>query len=50
MTLSNAMQEYLAEAYRLVYYQDGDPYVSTSALADDDVSAHVTRTALAPGI
>ena len=34
MTLSNAMQEYLAEAYRLVYYQDGDPYVSTSALAD----------------
>ncbi|MBZ0299464.1 MAG: metal-dependent transcriptional regulator [Anaerolineae bacterium] len=34
MTLSNAMQEYLAEAYRLAYYQDGDPYVSTSALAD----------------
>ena len=28
------MQEYLAEAYRLAYYQDGDPYVSTSALAD----------------
>jgi DtxR family Mn-dependent transcriptional regulator len=34
MTLSNAMQEYLAEAYRLAYYQNGDPYVSTSALAD----------------
>lgn len=34
MTLSNAMQEYLAEAYRLAYYQDNDPYVSTSALAD----------------
>jgi DtxR family Mn-dependent transcriptional regulator len=34
MTLSNAMQEYLAEAYRLVYYQDGNPYVSTSALAE----------------
>ncbi len=28
------MQEYLAEAYRLAYYQDNDPYVSTSALAD----------------
>ncbi|MAS36965.1 MAG: DtxR family transcriptional regulator [Anaerolineaceae bacterium] len=34
MTLSNAMQEYLAEAYRLAYYQNGDPYVSTSALAE----------------
>ncbi len=27
------MQEYLAEAYRLVHYQ-GDPYISTSALAE----------------
>jgi DtxR family Mn-dependent transcriptional regulator len=27
------MQEYLAEAYRLAYYQDDDPYISTSALA-----------------
>lgn len=34
MTLSNAMQEYLAEAYRLAYYQNDNPYVSTSALAD----------------
>jgi DtxR family Mn-dependent transcriptional regulator len=31
---SAAMQEYLAEAYRLAYYQDGEPYISTSALAD----------------
>ncbi|MEP7290893.1 MAG: metal-dependent transcriptional regulator, partial [Chloroflexota bacterium] len=30
---SAAMQEYLAEAYRLAYYQDGEPYISTSALA-----------------
>jgi DtxR family transcriptional regulator, Mn-dependent transcriptional regulator len=34
MTLSSAMQEYLAEAYRLAYYQDGEAFVSTSALAD----------------
>jgi DtxR family transcriptional regulator, Mn-dependent transcriptional regulator len=34
MSASAAMQEYLAEAYRLAYYQDGDPYISTSALAD----------------
>lgn len=27
------MQEYLAEAYRLAYYQQDDPYISTSALA-----------------
>jgi DtxR family transcriptional regulator, Mn-dependent transcriptional regulator len=33
MSVSAAMQEYLAETYRLAYYQDGDPYVSTSALA-----------------
>ncbi|QPC82218.1 metal-dependent transcriptional regulator [Phototrophicus methaneseepsis] len=29
-----AMQEYLAEAYRLQYYQPDDQYISTSALAD----------------
>ncbi len=42
---SAAMQEYLAEAYRLAYYQNGDPYISTSALAEVmDVSAPaVTR-------
>ena len=28
------MQDYLAEAYRLAYYQNDDPYISTSALAD----------------
>jgi DtxR family Mn-dependent transcriptional regulator len=28
------MQEYLAEAYRLAYYQQQNPYISTSALAD----------------
>lgn len=27
-------QSYLAEAYRIAYYQDGNPYISTSALAD----------------
>jgi DtxR family Mn-dependent transcriptional regulator len=31
---STAMQEYLAEAYRLAYYQKDNPYVSTSDLAD----------------
>jgi DtxR family Mn-dependent transcriptional regulator len=31
---SAAMQEYLAEAYRLAYYQNDNPYISTSALAD----------------
>ena len=34
MVASAAMQEYLAEAYRLAYYQENDPYISTSALAD----------------
>jgi DtxR family transcriptional regulator, Mn-dependent transcriptional regulator len=34
MSASAAMQEYLAEAYRLAYYQEGDPYISTSALAE----------------
>lgn len=35
MTASAAMQEYLAEAYRIAYYQDSDnPYISTSSLAN----------------
>jgi DtxR family transcriptional regulator, Mn-dependent transcriptional regulator len=34
MSVSPAMQEYLAEAYRLAHYQPNSPYVSTSALAD----------------
>lgn len=34
MSASAAMQEYLAEAYRLAYYQDDNPYISTSALAE----------------
>ena len=29
------MQEYLAEAYRIAYYQPDSPYVSTSALAEE---------------
>jgi DtxR family transcriptional regulator, Mn-dependent transcriptional regulator len=33
MTVSAAMQEYLAETYRLAHYQKGNPFVSTSALA-----------------
>lgn len=33
MSLSPAMQEYLAEAYRLAYYQGEEQHVSTSALA-----------------
>lgn len=45
MSASTAMQEYLAEAYRLAYYQNGEPYISTSALASiKNVSAPaVTR-------
>lgn len=34
MGASAAMQEYLAEAYRLAYYQKNNPYVSTSSLAE----------------
>lgn len=34
MPVSPAMQEYLAEAYRLAHYQTHSLYVSTSALAD----------------
>lgn len=33
MAASPARQEYLAEAYRIAYYQGDDAYVSTSALA-----------------
>jgi DtxR family Mn-dependent transcriptional regulator len=34
MNASAAMQEYLAEAYRLAYYQNDNPFISTSALAE----------------
>jgi DtxR family transcriptional regulator, Mn-dependent transcriptional regulator len=34
MAASAAMQEYLAEAYRIFYYQGSDAYISTTALAD----------------
>jgi DtxR family Mn-dependent transcriptional regulator len=34
VSASAAMSEYLAEAYRLAYYQDSNPYISTSALAE----------------
>ena len=34
MSVSAAMQEYLAETYRLAYYQGDNPFVSTSALAE----------------
>ncbi|GAB4332267.1 MAG: metal-dependent transcriptional regulator [Phototrophicales bacterium] len=34
MSISSAMQEYLAETYRLAHYQKDNPYVSTSALAE----------------
>ena len=40
---SAAMREYLAEAYRIAYYQDDDPYISTSALAS---VMHVTAPAV----
>jgi DtxR family Mn-dependent transcriptional regulator len=42
---TDKMREYLAEAYRIAYYQHDDQYVSTSALAEVlDVSAPaVTR-------
>lgn len=32
---NSKQQEYLAEAYRIAYYQSDDPYVSTSALAEE---------------
>jgi DtxR family Mn-dependent transcriptional regulator len=34
MNASAAMLDYLAEAYRIAYYQEDNPYISTSALAD----------------
>ena len=43
MTATNSMQEYLAEAYRIAYYQPDNPYVSTSALADE---LHVSAPAV----
>ncbi len=45
MAATDSMQEYLAEAYRIAYYQPENPYVSTSALAEEmQVSAPaVTR-------
>ncbi len=32
---NHKQQEYLAEAYRIAYYQDDDPYISTSSLAEE---------------
>lgn len=43
MTATNSMQEYLAEAYRIAYYQPDSPFVSTSALADE---LHVSAPAV----
>lgn len=43
MEPSVAMQEYLAEAYRIHYYQTDDQYISTSALAD---TMHVSAPAV----
>lgn len=31
---TDAMRDYLAEAYRIAYYQGDDPFISTSALAE----------------
>lgn len=43
MTATDSMQEYLAEAYRIAYYQPDNPYVSTSSLADE---MHVSAPAV----
>jgi DtxR family Mn-dependent transcriptional regulator len=45
MAVSAAMQEYLAEAYRLAYYNPDEPFISTSSLAavKDVTAAAVTR-------
>lgn len=43
MSATDSMQEYLAEAYRLAYYQPDDPYISTSALAE---AMHVSAPAV----
>lgn len=34
MSITPAMQEYLAEAYRIAYYQGDTPFISTSALSE----------------
>jgi DtxR family transcriptional regulator, Mn-dependent transcriptional regulator len=34
VSATDSMQEYLAEAYRLAYYQTNNAYISTSALAE----------------
>ncbi|GAB1421882.1 metal-dependent transcriptional regulator [Anaerolineales bacterium] len=44
MTISPAMQEYLAETYRIAYYhEDGEPYISTTTLAEE---MHVSAPAV----
>lgn len=43
MTATDSMQEYLAEAYRIAYYQYDNPYVSTSSLAEE---LHVSAPAV----
>ena len=35
MTATDSMQEYLAEAYRIAYYQPDEPFVTTSSLAEE---------------
>lgn len=40
---TDTMRDYLAEAYRIAYYQPSDPYVSTSALAE---AMHVSAPAV----
>lgn len=43
MSATDSMQEYLAEAYRLAYYQPDEAFISTSALAD---AMHVSAPAV----
>jgi DtxR family Mn-dependent transcriptional regulator len=43
MTATESMQEYLAEAFRIAYYQPDSPYVSTSSLAEE---MHVSAPAV----
>ena len=43
MTATDSMQEYLAEAYRIAYYQPDNPFVSTSSLAEE---MHVSAPAV----
>ncbi|MEM6283438.1 MAG: metal-dependent transcriptional regulator [Chloroflexota bacterium] len=42
-TANYKQQEYLAEVYRIAYYQDENPYVSTSAIAEE---MHVSAPAV----